>query len=64
MSDRSPCTAYPDDAHHKTIGLYCPLCETWECWRRYLSWEKMLGITLNERDHPSRVDDHVKRRLP
>lgn len=57
-----PCLPYPDDASYKTIALGpCPRCGSTDCWRRYLSWEKSLGITINEKDHPAEVDpDHVK----
>lgn len=58
----TPCLPYPDGASYKTIALApCPQCGSSDCWRRYLSWEKSLGITINEKDHPAEVDpDHVK----
>jgi hypothetical protein len=63
VSDKEPCVPYPDDASFKTIAVRCPRCDTWECWRRYLSWEKSLGITMNEALHPVEVDeDHRERR--
>lgn len=53
----TPCARYPMGRESKTIALRCPDCNTWSCWRRYLSWEKSLGITLNESEHPDEVDD-------
>lgn len=59
----TPCVPYPEHASYKTIALVCPLCQSWGCWRRYLSWEKALGIQIgNERYWPAEVDmDHRKR---
>lgn len=43
----------------KTIrDVRCPRCGMTDvCWRRYLSWEKSMGITLNEVEHPDVVDE-------
>jgi hypothetical protein len=57
---KTPCSPYPADRESKTIALRCPACNTWACWRRYLSWEKALGIRLNEDQHPAEVDEDHK----
>ncbi len=53
-----PCIPWPENADYKTIGLGpCPRCGHGACWRRYLSWEKRTGITINAKDHPVEVDE-------
>ena len=58
-----PCVPYPEDATYKTIALRCPRCDSWGCWRRYLSWEKSLGIMLNVDEHPAEVDEDHRQAL-
>jgi hypothetical protein len=61
-SSNQPCAPYPDDASYKTIAVHCPRCNRSDCWRRYLSWEKSHGISINAKDHPAEVDeDHAPR---
>lgn len=57
---REPCSSFPDGVEAKSVSLTCPRCGTWRCWRRYLSWEKALGIALNQELHPAEVDEDHK----
>lgn len=51
-SEPAPCSRFPKGVTYKTIGLSCPRCNSWQCWRRYLEWERELGITLNWEHQP------------
>ena len=45
------CRPYPPNAGYKTIGHVppCVVCRSCKCWDAYLTWERGLGITRDEK---------------